>query len=161
MGKQDYDVENVHPSYLKLLLKVKPSSCTPAVCALFIKQKIQILKYWKRLLNSEKSTIIKNAYNSLYESFELSQINWCCYDIIAEADRNHQWNEQYISNTEIKAISGILHECFILKTLSDLSNPEMFPKLRTYEKYKVDFRLENHLVFLENHGHKLHYQNSE
>ncbi len=66
MGKQDYEMEKVHLGYLKFLLKVKPFSCTPAVYAecerfpLIIKQKIQIVKYWKRLLNSDKSTAIKN-----------------------------------------------------------------------------------------------------
>ncbi len=42
---------------LKFLLKVKLCSCTPAVYAecgrfpLVIKQKVQILTYWKRILN--------------------------------------------------------------------------------------------------------------
>ncbi len=32
-GKQNYDIEKVHLSYLKYLLNVKPSSCTPAIYA--------------------------------------------------------------------------------------------------------------------------------
>ncbi len=140
MGKQDYEMEKVHLGYLKFLPKVKPSSCIPAVYAecgwfpLIIKQKVQILKYWKRLLNSDKSTTIKNAYNGLYESLELGQLNWCSYikDIIAEADMNHIWNEQYITHIEIKDISNILHESFITRTLSDICKLEKFPKLTTY-----------------------------
>ncbi len=134
MGKQDYEMEKVHLGYLKFLLNAKPSSCTPAVYGacrgfpLIIKQKVQILKYWKRLLNSEKSTAIQNAYNILYESFEVGQIIWSSYikDIIAETNMNHIWNEQYITNIEIKDISDIVYERFITRTLSDICNLEKF-----------------------------------
>ncbi len=37
MGKQDYDIEKVHLGYIKSLLNIKPSSCTPvyAECGRF------------------------------------------------------------------------------------------------------------------------------
>ncbi len=33
MGKQDCDIEKIHLGYLKSLLNIKPSSCTPSVYA--------------------------------------------------------------------------------------------------------------------------------
>ncbi len=120
---------------------------------LIIKQKIQILKYWKRLLNSEKSLAIKHAYDSLFESYELGQINWCSY--VKEADMISLWIEQHILNTEIQAISNILHESFISITLNDICNLEIFPKLRTDNQFKIDFILENYLLILENRGHQI------
>ncbi len=106
-GKEDYEMEKVHLEYLKYILHVKPSSCTPAVYAecgrfpLVIKHKIQALKYWKRLLQSDNTTAIRNAYNSLYESFTYGQVNWCTYikNILVEANNIEFWNEQCISNS--------------------------------------------------------------
>ncbi len=75
IGKQDYDIEKVHLVYLKFLLNSIPSSCTPFVYAecgrfpLAIKHKIQVLKYWKRLLESGVSKTIRHAYNMLFELF--------------------------------------------------------------------------------------------
>ncbi len=82
-GKEDYEIENVHLGYLKYILHVKPSSCTPAIYAecgrfiLMIKHKIQALKYWKHLLELADTTTIRNAYNSLYQSFTYGQVNCC------------------------------------------------------------------------------------
>ncbi len=39
--------------------------------------------------------------------------------------------------------------------MSDICNLERFPKLCTYKKFKFDFRLENHLLTLENRGHQI------
>ncbi len=65
------------------------------------------------------------------------------------------WNDQHILNTEIQAFSNILHESFISRTLNDICNSENFPKLHTYNQFKIDFRLENYLLILENHGHQI------
>lgn len=163
MGKQDYDLEKVHLCYLKYLLNVKPSSCTPSIYAecgrfpLVIKQKVQALKYWKRLLKSDKKTVICNAYNSLFVSFEGGQVNWCTYikDILMEVDMNETWERQCITNIQINIIKNKLHEQFTKKTMNDILNTDKFPKLRTYKLFKTDFRLENHLLTLENRGHQI------
>ena len=163
MGKQNYDFEKVHLGYLKFLLKVKPSSCSSAIYAecgrfpLFLKQRIQALKYWKRLIESDTTTAIRNAYNSTYESFKLGQENWCTYikEILCETDMIEAWDEQCISNTQIKIISNKLHENSVMETLNNIFDSEKFPKLRTYKKFKTDFRLETYLITLENRHHQV------
>ncbi len=52
-------------------------------------------------------------------------------------------------------IKNKLHENFIFKIRNDIFNSDKFPKLRTYKKFKTDFRFENHLVALENRGHQI------
>ncbi len=42
-----------------------------------------------------------------------------------------------------------------MKTLNNISNTDKCPKLRTYKTFKTDFRHENDLLTLENHGHKI------
>jgi hypothetical protein len=64
------------------------------------------------------------------------------------------WNKQHITNLQIKNISALLHDKFIMGTFGDIIDHNKFPKLRTYQKFKTDFRLENYLVNLENHRHQ-------
>ncbi len=42
-----------------------------------------------------------------------------------------------------------------MKTLNGISNTDKYPKLRTYNTFKTDFRCKNYLLTLENHGHKI------
>ncbi len=42
-----------------------------------------------------------------------------------------------------------------MKTLNDISNIDKYPKLQTYKTFKTGFRLQNYLLTLENHGHKI------
>ncbi len=42
-----------------------------------------------------------------------------------------------------------------MNTLNDISNTDKYPKLCTYKTFKTEFRLENYLLTLENHGHKI------
>jgi len=142
---------------------VKPSTCTPAVYAesgrfpLVIKQKIQALKYWKRLLESDNKSAIKNAYNSLLESYEFGQANWCnsIRDILINSDMGHIWENQVITAKDIISISNKLHETHVMNTIGDIFNSEKYPKLRTLKTFKQDFRQENYLSTLENQGHRI------
>ncbi len=65
------------------------------------------------------------------------------------------WNKQCITVLEIKATSCNLHENFIMNTFNDISNSDKYPKLLTYKTFKRGFRLENYLLTLEKHGHKI------
>ncbi len=91
------------------------------------------------------------------ESFEFGQKNWCTYvkKILNEMEITEIWNKQCITLLEIKAISCKLHENFIMKTFNDISNTDKYPKLCTYKTFKTEFKLENYLLTLENHGHKI------
>ncbi len=43
----------------------------------------------------------------------------------------------------------------ISRTLNDICNSETFPKLCTYNQFKIDFILKNYLLILENRGHQI------
>ncbi len=79
---------------------------------LVIKQKIQVLKYSKRILDSSNDSAIRNAYNNIFESHKCGQLNWCTFvnDILVEANMGCKWDEQYCTNIEIMKISNLLHE---------------------------------------------------
>ncbi len=138
-------LKKIHLGYLKSLLNIKPSPCTPSVYAecgrfpLVIKENILTLKYWKRLLESNNNMVIRNAYDSLYKSFEFGQKNWCTNvkEILNEMEKI--WNKKCITLLEIKAVCCKLHENFIMNTLNDISNTDKYPKLRTYKTIQTEF----------------------
>ncbi len=69
-GKQIDSMECLHLSYCKHILHVKRSSCTQAMYAeydrfpIIIAQKIQVMKYWQRILKLKDNYILKHVYNS-------------------------------------------------------------------------------------------------
>ena len=162
-GKEAREFEKVHLTYLKTMLKVKKSSCNNAVYAecgrfpLLLKQKVQVLKYWERILHLDQSHLVKKAYNSILSIHKQGQINWCnsVKDVLVEMDMLGAWDDQCITLQDINIINETLHTKFMNNTLEDIANSTKFPKLRTYKLFKKDFRLENYLVEIENTKHAL------
>jgi hypothetical protein len=77
------EVEKVHLQFLKSMLRVKPSSCTPALLAelgrfpMKLKLQVRVLKYWQRILDLPLEHIVRKAYESVLELHNLGQKNWC------------------------------------------------------------------------------------
>ena len=162
-GTLNFDLEKVHLNYMKYLLCVKPCTSTKAVYSelgrfpLEIKHKVQVLKYWQRLLSMSVDTPIKHAYNELYKLHCSKQVNWCTFvkQILVDIGKEDIWLNQDISNGDLKLIKCILHERFIENTINDIYNSEKCPKLRTYKLFKLDFRLENYLSCITNRSHQI------
>ncbi len=159
----NYELEKVHLNYLKYLLCVKPCTSSKAVYAelgrftLETKHKIQVLKYWQRLLNMPDGTPIKHAYNELFSLQSSRHRNWCSFvkQILIDVDMEDIWLNQDISDKNIRAIKCLLHENFIRDTLTGIEDSEKSPKLRSYKLFKTDFRLENYLSCIRNRSHQI------
>ncbi len=84
-NKDTPELEKIQLSYLKSTMRVKPSSSSKSIYAEFgrlliiIKQKCQIIKYWKRITEMNLNYIVKKAYNSTLELHDLGKTNWCIY----------------------------------------------------------------------------------
>ncbi len=93
--------EKIDLSYMKERLNVKRSSCTNAIYAEFgrfpsiIKQKVQVLKYWQRLLSLTHENVLKQSYHCLKKLHESGQQNWCTY--ICELLSANQYKEYWES----------------------------------------------------------------
>ncbi len=70
---------------MKEKLNVKILSCTNSIYAefgrfpLIIKQKLQVLKYWQRLLSLPHKHMLKQSYNCLKELHKSDQHSWFTY----------------------------------------------------------------------------------
>ncbi len=65
---------------MKNAMRVKPSSATKVIYAefgLIIKQKCQMIKYWKRVIEMRNDYYVKKAYYFTLELHDPGQTNWC------------------------------------------------------------------------------------
>ena len=162
-GKEVTDHEKIHLGYLKSVLRVKPSSSTLAVMAecgrfpLYVKQRFQAIKYWKRLLNMKNNHIVKKAYNSLLELHEMGQTNWCTHvkSILYEVQHQQAWDVQYIDDRTLGVIKERIYNLYMSKCMEDINDSDKYPKLRTYKLFKTQFKLEPYLTSTKNHNFNL------
>ncbi len=162
-GKEVSNLEKIQLSYIKSSLRVKKSSCTYALYAesgtfpLFVKQKIQVLKFWYRIMQLNDCHIVKKAYNSLFEMFLLGQENWCFYvkNILYSCGYNQCWDEQYASNEDQGKINEAVYKNFITECMDRIGDSNVYPKLRTYKLFKNEFKFENYLACVKNVNHCL------
>ncbi len=80
-NKKSLQLETIHLQYLKSIMHVKTSSSSKAIYSEFgrfplvLKQKCQLISYWKRVVGMDDNMIFKKAYNSTLKLHELGQIN--------------------------------------------------------------------------------------
>ena len=81
-GREQNDFEKIHLSYLKNMLGVRRQTPTLAIYGdtghfpLLLKQQVQTLKYWARLIALPDNHILKNAYNCLLGLDSIGIENW-------------------------------------------------------------------------------------
>ena len=156
-SKQIDSMERLHLGYLKHVLQVKRSSCTPAIyseCGRFpiiLQQKFQIINYWQRIVNLPDDHILKHAYKSYIELHNLGHDNWCknVKDILTATNLHDVWNEQVIDNKSLLLLKEKLYQEYMNVTIENIQNSDKYPKLRTFKIFKVEYKLENYLTQLK------------
>ena len=162
-GREIQNMERIHLRYIKSTFRVKMSSCTQALYAesgrfpLIVRQKVQALKYWYRILTLNESHIVKKAYNSLFEMYQLGQENWCFHirNLLYECDFQQPWDEQCLSFTDLNRVVETIYTKFMETCMTSINDSSLFPKLRTYKTFKEEFRLEDYLIHVKNLNHSL------
>jgi hypothetical protein len=102
------DIEALHLSFLKRVLKVRKSTSNYMVYfelgrfPLYINRYCRMLKYWFRILKTE-NCILKNCYEDMFESSVFKsndKLNWGCKirDTFCKYGFNHVWLSQNVVN---------------------------------------------------------------
>ena len=151
--------EKIHLKYMKNKLNVKTSSCTNAIYAeygrfpLILKQKVQVLKYWKRLLYLPHDHVLKHACNCLKELEDVGKYNWCTYvhEIVKENGCEYVWETQSIDNCTFNLIKEKMFKKHMEKSMCDIQDSDHLPKLRTYKKIKLCYKQENYLSVIKDY----------
>ncbi len=140
-GREIQNMERIHLRYIKSTFHVKMSSCTQALYAesgrfpLTVRQKVQALKYWYRILTLNESHVVRKAYNSLFEMYQLGQENWCLHirNLLYECDFQQLWDEQRLSFTDLNRVVETIYTRFMETCMASINDSSLFPKLRTYK----------------------------
>ena len=162
-GREQNDFEKIHLSYLKNMLGVRRQTPTLAIYGdtghfpLLLKQQVQTLKYWARLIALPDNHILKNAYNCLLGLDSIGIENWTTHvkTLTFNLNLGSFWETQtmerrcrFINNvkqqTEDKFIDDWTEKISCqnqhtkLRTYNTFS---FFPKLATYVSDLTDTRL--------------------
>lgn len=94
------DIETLHLSFLKRILKVKNSTtnymvyCELGRVPLYITRYVRMIDYWLKLLKSD-NCILKNCYEEMYDAsfIKNNKLNWACKirDILYAYGYNNVW----------------------------------------------------------------------
>ena len=104
------DVEKVHISYLKRILKVRKSAvnymvyCELGRFPMYIERYCRMLRYWFILLYTD-NCILKCLYEDMFESSVVKpndKLNWACKvrDILFKYGFHNIWISQYVNHVD-------------------------------------------------------------
>ena len=159
-NKSINNLEKIHLSYMKNILRTKTSTSTIALYSelgrfpIALRLKCRLVNYWKRLIGFNSRHPVKQAYNTLLNLNNMGQTNWCTTlrNILSETNHLHLWDEQSITDKQYQLIKESLYTEFIKITLQQINNTDTNPKLRTYKLFKNHFQFKT--FFLHPNKHK-------
>ena len=82
-NKNINNLEKIHLSYMKNILRTKTSTSTIALYSelgrfpIALRLKCRLVNYWKRLIGFNSRHPVKQAYNTLLNLNNMGQTNWC------------------------------------------------------------------------------------
>ena len=149
-------VERIQLRYLKYMLSVKDSTCTPAVYGetgrlpTFVMHHIKLLKYWFRIVKLSDTNLTKKAYVVLCSLFNSGYKSWVSkiYDVLKHYDLLHYWeNEQLLaSNLFVSVMKKAVQSKYVSSWNAVITE---YPVLRTYCKFKKEFKFEMYLYLIK------------
>jgi hypothetical protein len=148
-------LQNLLVRYLKYVLGVKTSTCTPAVLGelgrypMYVNQHVRLIKYWIRLVQMDNSRLVKKAFNVLHHLNDCGFNTWATkiQNLLESHDLSYYWlNSENVSkqsfNEMLKSFKNRVHNAYLQKWQKDIYQ---FPILRSYVTYKNVFNMENYL----------------
>ena len=155
------EFEKLHLSFLKYTLGVNSKASNIAVLSELgaypysLKIMKSVCKNWHRIRNSDSREILYDAYKCNVELLASNNSTWLnnIKTTMSLISCNDIWNNDGDEYGEFShnLIEKLLKEKFILQWQNDFLK-QAYPdkKLRTYSKFKSDFKIEKYLIVLKN-----------
>ena len=156
------DVERVHLKFLKNLLGVKRSTQNDFIYGEYGTtplneiRKIQILKYWARIVSNEKSGMVTNCYNVMYNHSLITEncTNWASRvsDLLFSLGFGECWFQQSVG--DIQAFISIADQRIKDQYLQQWhGNLESSTRARTYRALRPNFTCQTYLHCIHSSEH--------
>jgi hypothetical protein len=149
------DIEHVHTKFLRRMLSVKKSTNLNALYGelaripMSVIRKINMIKYWVKILNQDESSLQKKVYIMLKTDCELGNVNdgnWAFQikSILQEHGFLYVWLQQSDIYTQIPflEIKQRIIDNFLQRWYSEVVNSR---RLETYSLFKHAFERERYL----------------
>ena len=151
-NKEILCIENVQLKYFKIILGVHNNTSNLAVRGETgrypLLQKIQVLKYWSKILMKPPSSVIYKMYKILCTLNNSGFTTWCSHveQMLYDCNLQHVWINQECDSKTIKLFSSLQHRIYNNYWFNEIRNIVSNPKLRTYCTFKFEFVLEPYLL---------------
>ena len=143
---------------MKQLLKVKQQTSNAAVYGelgrvpMAIMRQIRIIKFWSKILNNPESLQYKLYNQRDVHGFYINPWSKAVKKLLDDTGFSYLWENQTISNSDIKLVEKRLYDQYLQKWYEDISNS---PKLHVYNLIKNNFGFENYLLCIKNIKHRI------
>ena len=152
------DIERVHLKFLKQILRVKPQTTNTAVYGelgrvpMQVIRKIQIVKYWFRILQMPESLQYKLLFHrnddGCFTNKWLTQVN----DLINDVGFSFLLQNYSVTKLQLQNIISCIYDQYFQSWFSDLRNSS---KLESYNQFKTTFGIEKYLTVINNVQHRI------
>lgn len=148
------DIELIHTKFLRRILGVKKSTNLAALYGelgrvpIQIFRKVNILRYWIKILKQNDSSIVKQSYLLLKSDTDSGRNyggkNWASYvkDILSSNGFRYVWDNQFDIEIPINSIKQRLLDTYMQKWYTEINNSS---RLQTYCLFKHNFVRELYL----------------
>ena len=151
------DVELIHTKFLRRILGVKNSTNLASLYGevgrypLLLTRKINIIKYWIKILKQHDTSLMKQIYIMLKDDAENNHNcngkNWASQikDMLQQYGLGYVWEHQFEIDIPFSIIKQRTIDNYLQKWNSDINNS---PQLQSYSIFKHNFELEQYLSVL-------------
>ena len=158
-NKEIPGLEKIHLQFIKMILGVHKNASTLAVLGetgrypLLVRQKIRVLKYWCKIVSKHVSTnsTLGQLYNILCSLSNAGFTTWASYveNMLTEAGLYDVWLEQTCNQKIVNTFKTKVYTSFENEWRTNITNVELYPKLRTYCTFKHVFSMEQYLLCIK------------
>ena len=151
------DVELIHTKFLRRILGVKKSTNLASLYGevgrypLLLTRKINVIKYWIKILKQHDTSLIKQIYIMLKDDAENNHNyngkNWASQikDMLQQYGLGYVWEHQFEIDIPFSIIKQRIIDNYLQKWYSNINNS---PRLQSYSIFKHNFELEQYLSVL-------------
>ena len=152
---QGTDLELVHTKFLRFILGVKQSTNLSALYGelgrvpLSINRKINMIKYWMKILQQDENSILKQSYLMLKHDSDLNNDyngnNWASHikKILQQHGFEYVWRQQSNIDIPFNHIRQRIIDTYQQSWYSEINNSS---RLESYSIFKHTFELEKYLT---------------
>ena len=158
------DIELIHTKFLRRILGVKKSTNLTALDGelgrfpLLIIRKLNMIKYWIKILKENESSLLKKVYMMLWEDTDINLNyngkNWASQikTILQQHGFEYIWQQQFDIDIPFRIIKQRVYDTYLQKWYSDINNSA---RLKAYSVFKHTFEPEKYLNVIPENKYKI------